>query len=289
MIRVGLSGWNYKGWRGKFYPKGLAQHRELAFAAQRYGAIEINGSFYSLQRPESFGRWYEQTPSGFMFAVKAPRFITHMLKLRRAHTPLANFLASGVLRLEEKLGPILWQLPPFLRYDKAKIEEFFRLLPRDTASALKLARQHDARLRGRNWLRTGEKRPLRHAVEIRHESFRSADFIRQLRRHRIGLVVADTVEWPLLMDMTADFVYCRLHGSEQLYVSGYDAGALRSWATRVRAWSRGTEPRDAVRVLPRSPGRARGRDVFVFFDNDAKVRAPADAATLQKLLKVIPA
>jgi uncharacterized protein YecE (DUF72 family) len=288
MIRVGLSGWNYKGWRGKFYPQGLPRRRELAFAARCYGAIEINGSFYSLQRPESFERWYEETPPGFVFAVKAPRFITHMLKLRRARTPLANFLASGVLRLEEKLGPILWQLPPFLRYDKARFEEFFQLLPRDTASALQLARRHDARLRGRNWLRAGAKRPLRHAVEVRHDSFRSPDFIRQLRRHRIGLVVADTVDWPLLMDITADFVYCRLHGSEQLYVSGYDDRALRRWATRARAWSRGGEPRDASRVLPRSPSRARGRDVFVFFDNDAKVRAPVDAATLQTFLKCAP-
>jgi uncharacterized protein YecE (DUF72 family) len=287
-IRVGLSGWNYKGWRGKFYTKGLPQRSELAFAAQRYGAIEINGSFYSLQRPESFARWYQETPPWFVFAVKGPRFITHMLKLRGARTPLANFLASGILRLEEKLGPVLWQLPPFLRYDEQRLEEFFQLLPRDTTAALRLARRHDARMRGRSWLRTGAERPVRHAVEVRHDSFRSPDFIRQLRRHRIGLVVADTVEWPLLMDVTADFVYCRLHGSEQLYVSGYDQPALKQWAARVRAWSRGSEPRDAVRVLPRSGGRARGRDVFVFFDNDAKVRAPVDAAALQKLLKCKP-
>jgi uncharacterized protein YecE (DUF72 family) len=287
-VRIGLSGWNYKGWRGKFYPKGLPQRSELAFAAQRYGAIEINGSFYSLQRPETFARWHEETPAGFVFAVKGPRFITHMLKLRGARTPLANFLASGVLRLEEKLGPILWQLPPFLRYDERRLEEFFLLLPRDTTAALRLARRHDARMRGRSWLRTGAKRPLRHAVEVRHDSFRSPDFIRQLRRHRIGLVVADTVEWPLLMDVTADFVYCRLHGSEQLYVSGYDRLALQQWATRVRTWARGGEPRDAARVLPRSRPRARGRDVFVFFDNDAKVRAPVDAIALQGLLKCAP-
>jgi uncharacterized protein YecE (DUF72 family) len=287
-IRIGLSGWNYKGWRGKFYPKGLIQSRELAFAAQRYEAIEINGSFYSLQRPESFGRWYEQTPAGFLFAVKGPRFITHMLKLRGARTPLANFLASGVLRLEEKLGPILWQLPPFLHYDEQRIEEFFELLPHDTHAALNLARRHDARMRGRTWLRSGAKRPLRHALEIRHDSFRSPGFIRQLRRHRIGLVVADTVEWPLLMDVTADFVYCRLHGSQQLYVSGYDATALKRWASRVRAWSRGGEPRDAIRVMPALQKRGRVRDVFVFFDNDAKVRAPVDAAALQTLLNRSP-
>jgi len=287
-IRIGLSGWNYRGWRGKFYPEGLRQRRELAYAAERYGAIEINGSFYSLQRPESYARWYEDTPAGFLFAVKGPRFITHMLKLRRAATPLANFLASGVLRLEDKLGPILWQLPPFLRYEEQRFEEFFRLLPRDTTAALKLARKHDERMRGRSWLRGGKRRPLRHAIEVRHDSFHSPAFIRQLRRHRIGLVVADTVEWPLLMDVTADFVYCRLHGSEQLYTSGYDRAALRQWATRVRAWSRGTEPRDAVRVMPRAPARKSGRDVFVFFDNDAKVRAPVDAASLQTMLNCAP-
>lgn len=289
MIRIGLSGWTYKGWRGRFYPAGLAQRHELSFAADRYRAIEINGTFYSLQRPESFGRWHDSTPRGFVFAIKGPRYITHMLKLRRARAPLANFFASGVLRLGEKLGPILWQFPASLHYDEGRFEEFFRLLPHDTIAARTLARQHEPRMRGRTCLRTGVRRRLRHAVEIRHDSFRSPAFIRQLRRHRIGLVVADTVDWPLLMDVTADFVYCRLHGSEQLYVSGYDAGALRRWAVRVRAWARGGEPRDALRVLPRSAVRKRGRDVFVFFDNDAKVRAPVDAAALQDLLGCAPA
>ena len=288
MIRIGLSGWLYGPWRGRFYPQGLPHKRELAFASARYGAIEINGTFYSLQRPESFARWHEETPAGFVFAVKGPRFITHMRRLRDVRTPLANFLASGLLRLEEKLGPILWQFPPNMRYDSERFEEFLALLPHDTHAALTLARRHDFRLKGRNWLRTGAKRPLRHAVEIRHESFRSPRFIRQLRRHRIGLVVADTVEWPLLMDVTSNLVYCRLHGSEELYASGYDEEALKRWAVRVRAWARGTEPRDALRVLPRSPVRKRGRDVFVFFDNDIKVRAPPDAARLQSLLQCAP-
>jgi len=285
MIRIGLSGWAYKGWRGKFYPRGLPQRLELAHAAQRYGAIEINGTFYSLQRPASFRSWREQTPHGFLFAVKGPRFITHMLKLRRARTPLANFLASGVLGLEEKLGPILWQFPAALHFDEQRFEEFFSLLPRTTTAALTLAREHDGRMKGRTWLEPVARRPLRHAVEIRHDSFCSPDFIQQLRRHRIGLVVADTVDWPLLMDVTADFVYCRLHGSRQLYTSGYGPAALQDWARRARAWGRGGEPRDARRVLPRSPIEPRGRDVFVFFDNDAKVRAPPDAAALQALLK----
>lgn len=288
MIRIGLSGWTYKGWRGTFYPSGLAHRRELAFAAERYGAIEINGSFYGLQTPGSYRRWREETPPGFLFAVKGPRYITHMRKLRSVRVPLANFLASGVLGLEEKLGPILWQFPPSLHYDPDRFEEFFELLPRNTCDAATLARSHDRNIRGRGLLRTGGRRPLRHAVEVRHDSFCSPAFIRQLRRHRIGLVVADTVEWPLLMDLTADFVYCRLHGSEELYVSGYAEAALRQWAVRVRAWGRGGEPRDARRVLPRSPVRAAGRDVFVFFDNDAKVRAPPDAAALQELVGCRP-
>jgi uncharacterized protein YecE (DUF72 family) len=288
MIRIGLSGWNYSGWRGRFYPRGLPQRAELAHAANLYRAIEINGTFYSLQRPESFGRWHDETPPGFQFAVKGPRFITHMLKLRGARTPLANFLASGLLRLERKLGPILWQFPAALRYDPDRFEEFFRLLPRNTHDALELARGHDRRLEGRAWLHTGARRPLRHAIEIRHDSFRSPEFIRQLRRHRIGLVVTDTVDWPLLMDVTADFVYCRLHGSEELYASGYDEAALKRWAVRVRAWARGGEPRDAIRVLPRSAPRPRGRDVYVFFDNDAKVRAPPDAAALQGMVRAAP-
>lgn len=289
MIRIGLSGWTYKGWRGRFYPRGLPHRLELAHAAALYGAIEVNGTFYSLQRPASFRNWRAQTPRGFIFAVKGPRFITHMLKLRHAHTALANFFASGVLGLEEKLGPILWQFPEALHFDEQRFEDFFKLLPRTTTAALALARHHDGRLRGRTWLGPVARRPLRHAVEIRHDSFSTPDFIRQLRRHRIGLVEADTVDWPLLMDVTADFVYCRLHGSRQLYVSGYGPAALRRWALRARAWARGGEPRDAMRVLPRSPVVPRGRDVFVFFDNDAKVRAPPDAAALQALLDCGPA
>lgn len=287
MIRIGLSGWSYGGWRGRFYPEDLPQRCELAYAAALYGTIEVNGTFYGLQQPASFGRWHDETPPGFVFAVKGPRYITHMRRLRDVCTPLANFLASGLLRLAGKLGPILWQFPASMRYDPARFEEFFRLLPRNTTAAQALARGH-GKLRGRAWLAVPGQRRMRHAVEIRHDSFRSGTFIRQLRRHRIALVVADTVDWPLLMDVTADFMYCRLHGSEELYASGYGTEALRRWATRVRTWARGTEPRDAVRVLPRSPPRLRGRDVFVFFDNDAKVRAPVDAQALQELLHCAP-
>jgi uncharacterized protein YecE (DUF72 family) len=285
-VRIGISGWTYAPWRGTFYPKGLAHKNELAYAAAQFASIEINGTFYGLQRPQSFARWRSETPDGFVFAIKGSRYITHMLKLREIETPLANFLASGPLRLGSKLGPILWQFPPRMKFDPELFRSFLALLPRDTDEARKLARRHDARLSGRSWLGRDVERPLRHAVEIRNESFRTPAFIELLRRYKTALVCADTVEWPLLMDLTADFVYCRLHGSEELYVSGYGDQALDRWAKRIRAWSRGNEPKDAERVMGPTRPRKSGRDVFVYFDNDAKVRAPVDARGLAKRLDI---
>jgi uncharacterized protein YecE (DUF72 family) len=280
-VRIGISGWTYAPWRGRFYPKGLPQKQELAHAGRIFNTIEINGTFYS-QRPESFARWAEATPDDFVFAVKGSRYVTHMLKLRGVKTPLANFFASGLLRLGPKLGPILWQLSPSFRFDAARLEDFFALLPRDTDAAAALARRHDARVRGRAWTRTDANRPLRHALEIRHESFRTPAFIELLRAHDIALVCADAVGWPRLMDVTSDFVYCRLHGSEELYASGYDDDALDAWAARVAAWARGGEPRDAERAGKRAAARRAGRDAYVYFDNDAKVRAPVDAQALMR-------
>jgi uncharacterized protein YecE (DUF72 family) len=282
-IRVGISGWTYKPWRGSFYPRGLRQKDELAFAATIFDAIEINGTFYSLQRPAIFARWAEATPDAFVFAVKAPRFITHMRRLREPLIPLANFMASGMLRLGPKLGPILWQLPPTQRFDAELIGAFLALLPHDTEAASDLARRHDGRLKDRAWLRTDAHRPLRHALEIRHDSFRDPAFIELLRRHRVALVCADTVEWPLLMDVTADFVYCRLHGSTELYRSGYDEEALERWAKRAYAWSHGKPVRDGE-FAGRSSGGGRPREVYLFFDNTDKLRAPADAQSLMRLL-----
>ncbi len=283
-VRIGISGWRYAPWRGKFYPKGLRQKDELAYAAGKFRTVEINGTFYSLQSPDSFRRWADETPVGFVFAVKGPRFITHMLKLSRPEQPLANFFANGLLALGPKLGPILWQLPPNFRFNPERLEAFFNLLPRDTEAASRLARRHDHRVKGRTALAIDRRRPIRHAIEIRHDSFRTADFIALLRKHRIALVCADTVEWPLLMDLTADFVYCRLHGSEILYSSGYDDRALKRWAARVSAWAKGGEPKDALRVSAGpAPQRSR-RDVYVYFDNDAKVRAPVDAERLSRFV-----
>ena len=279
-VRIGISGWTYAPWRGVFYPKGLARRRELQYAAQQFRSIEINGTFYGMQRPDAFAAWASQVPDDFVFAVKGPRFITHMKRLRDPVTPLANFFASGLLRLGAKLGPVLWQFPPSLRFDPKLIEAFLRLLPRDTEAAAHLARRHDDRLKARAWLATDQHRRVRHACEIRHDSFRDRAFIDLLRHHDVALVCADAVEWPRLMDVTADFVYCRLHGSEQLYASGYGDDALDVWADRVAAWAQGHEPPDAERVGPRA--RARRRDVFVYFDNDMKVRAPVDARGLMQ-------
>lgn len=283
-IRIGVSGWTYAPWRGHFYPKELVQKQELAFAAGQFPALEINGTFYGLQRPDAFARWAQAAPEGFVFAVKASRYITHRLRLKEVETPLSNFLASGVLRLGPKLGPLLWQFPPNFRFDPGRIEHFLELLPRDTQAAASLARKHDSRLDGRAWVETDARRPLRHAMEIRHESFRDPGFIELLRRHGVALVCADTADWPLLMDLTADFVYCRLHGSRELYRSRYEDAELERWAARIRAWSSGEPMRDGTFAGAPEADAGRPRDVFVFFDNTDKRHAPQDAARLMRLL-----
>ena len=296
-VRIGISGWRYAPWRGIFYPPKLAQRKELAFAATQFPSIELNGSFYSLQRPSHYEQWAAETPDDFVFAIKGSRFITHMRKLRQVRTALANFFASGILKLDSKLGPFLWQFAPNFRFNADLLDEFFTLLPRDTPAAADLACEHDPWMKGRVCLETSTRRPLRHAIEIRHPSFVCPEFIRLLRRQKIALVCADTVEWPRLLDVTADFLYLRLHGSEVLYASGYDAIALDVWAERIAIWARGGEPRDRWKQgHPPDPTRTHvpqgvyasttpapkhaKRDVYVYFDNDAKVRAPFDAKGL---------
>lgn len=286
-IRIGISGWRYTPWRGVFYPKDLPQRLELHYASRILPTIEINGSFYSLQYPESYQRWHDDTPANFVFAVKGPRFITHMKKLRDVETPLANFFASGVFNLRRKLGPILWQFPPNFRYDPDKLTNFFGLLPRDTEAALKLARRRDARMKGRSRLTIDERRPLRHAFEIRHESFCDPAFIDLLREHSIALVIAETAKrYPMMHDITADFVYMRLHGDRTLYQSGYSDRALEKWAKRIKAWQRGRDPSDAQKISKRKPPSSKPRDVYCYFDNtDVKLRAPVDAQSLIRKLK----
>nr|WP_294504610.1 DUF72 domain-containing protein [uncultured Rhodopila sp.] len=282
IIRVGIAGWTYEPWRGAFYPKGLKREQELEYAASQFRSIEINGTFYGMQKPNAFAHWADQVPADFVFSVKAPRYITHILRLRDPLVPLANFIASGLLRLGMHLGPILWQFPPNFRFDPERMEGFLRILPQDTEAAAKLGSRHDSKLHAPASLEIESKRPMRHAFEIRHESFRCEAFIDMLRAYNVALVCADSVEWPRLMDVTADFVYCRLHGSEEVYASGYDNAALDAWSARVRAWAAGGEPEDAERIGGKS--KPRKRDVFVYFDNDKKVRAPANALELIRRL-----
>ena len=282
--QVGISGWRYPPWRGVFYPKGLRQASELSFASCTFSTVEVNGSFYSLMRPETYQAWYDETPQGFTFALKGGRYITHLKRLKDVAVPLANFFASGLLRLREKLGPILWQLPPQQVFDEAKLRAFFAVLPRSTGQAASLARRHDQRLNGRSETRATLDRPLRHALEVRHPSFAQPAFIDLLREHEIAACVADTAaRFPCIEDVTADFVYVRLHGASELYTSGYTPRELAHWASRVEGWLRGrSAPHDAL-ISAKLPAR-KPRDVFVYFDNDVKVRAPFDAINLRLLL-----
>jgi uncharacterized protein YecE (DUF72 family) len=270
-VRIGTSGWLYPPWRGVFYPAKLPHRRELEYLASKLNSVEINGTFYSLQRPSSFRSWYEQTPDDFTFAVKGGRFITHMKKLADAETPLANFFASGVLALGAKLGPILWQLPPNFGFNPERLAAFFEQLPRTTHEAAWLARKHDERLKDRSFLTAVSDQRLRHALEVRHKSFETPAFCDLLREHAISLVVADTAgRWPLMRDVTADLVYVRLHGDVELYTSGYTDTALDAWTAEINQWT------------------AAGLDVQVHFDNDVKVRAPFDAMSLAQKVGVSP-
>jgi len=288
--RIGISGWRYEPWRGTFYPKDLPQRAELEYASAHLPVIEINGSFYSLQRPQSYASWYADTPVDFMFTVKGPRFITHIRRLRDVEAPVANFLASGVFNLKEKLGPFLWQFPPNFKFDPERFEAFLKLLPHDTEQAAAVARNHDDWMAKRAQLEVDAKRPMRHAVEIRHESFLDPAFVDLLRKYEVALVIAETArKWPMTQDITADFVYMRLHGDTELYKSGYSDKSLDRWAKRISAWQAGSEPADAEKVSPKKPPTREPRDVFCFFDNtDVKLRAPFDAQTLMGKLGIAP-
>jgi uncharacterized protein YecE (DUF72 family) len=284
-ILIGISGWRYPPWRQVFYPKGLIQKRELEFASQALPTIELNGSFYALQRPSSYLSWYEQTPPDFVFSIKATRYITHILRLENIETALANFFASGLLALKEKLGPVLWQFPPSFRFDAALFESFLKQLPHDTEAAAKLAEKRDATMHNREFIKADQKRALRHAIEIRNNSFEVPEFITLLRKYNVALVIADTAgKWPDNQDITADFTYLRLHGAEALYASGYTDKALDHWAVRIDAWSKGSQPEDAKLVSEEAPTQRKSRDVYCYFDNDIKVKAPFDARKLLRRL-----
>ena len=269
-VLIGTSGWQYPSWRGDFYPAGLPHARELEYLAARFATVEVNGTFYSLTRPTACAAWRQQVPEGFLFAIKGSRYITHMLKLRRFEPALANFFASGILRLGSALGPILWQLPPQLPFDRDRARAFFLALPRDVAGAERWARRHDARTTGRAALTAAGRSdaPLRHAVEVRHASWLTEEAFAVMRAFDVALVAADTAgRHPFSTQRTAAFAYVRLHGSTVLYASRYRTAELTSWAKRIADWARG------------------GSDVFVYFDNDARGHAPHDALRLRRAVE----
>ena len=267
---VGISGWSYAPWRKIFYPPGLVQRRELEFASRQVNSIEINGGFYALAKPASYLAWAAAVPDDFKFSLKAHRFITHIKKLHDVAEPVRNFFASGPLALGPKLGPILWQFPPAMKFDAERFATFLAMLPHDVRSATKLARRHGPRLNGRSYLpkpRSPNHR-IRHAVEVRHPSFETPAFLKLCRAHGVAAVIADSGgKWPTFSTPTADFVYLRLHGPAALYADGYDARALAEWTKKIKSWHRKHE-------------------VFVYFDNDIKVHAPFDAVDL--LGRLIP-
>jgi uncharacterized protein YecE (DUF72 family) len=276
-IRIGTSGWNYSHWRNRFYPKGLAHRLELEYLAGRFNTVEINGSFYSLQRPSSYRLWRASTPDGFTFAVKGGRFITHNKKLLEVRLPLANFLSSGPLALGDKLGPFLWQLPPVLRFLPERTEEFFALLPGTVGQAADLAAEHDDRIPARfkqDAVVTSDELPadhrLRHAVEVRHASFVCDEFFDLCRRFGIAVVTADSAGlFPLIERRTAEFAYVRLHGSQQLYASAYTDDEIDRWAAKIETWC--TEPDLEA--------------IYVYFDNDFESNAGYDALRLVARLR----
>ena len=266
--RIGISGWTYPGWRGDFYPAGLPRRRELAYAAERLASIEINGSFYALQKPSSYARWRDETPAEFVFAVKGGRYITHVERLRDVTEALANFFASGVLALGPKLGPLLWQLPPTLQFDADLLGAFLQQLPRSTTDAAALGARHGEKVSGdRVYLDVVADVPVRHAIEVRHPSFDTVPARALFERHEVAVVLADTAgRYPVIDSPAEEFAYLRLHGDRELYASGYTAEALDRWASHIRAYV------------------ADGRDVYAYFDNDMKGFAPRDARRLDRLV-----
>jgi uncharacterized protein YecE (DUF72 family) len=256
-IRVGIGGWTFEPWRESFYPKNLPQKQELEYASRQLTSIEINGTYYRTQKAESFARWHEETPDRFVFALKGPRFAINRRILAEAEASIERFFSSGVMNLKEKLGPINWQFLPTKRYDAADFEAFLKLLPRSV-----------------------EGREIRHAVEVRHASFRNKEFVEMLRSYEIGAVFTDKVEFPQIPDLTSSFVYARLQCASEDEESGYSAEALDLWAQRARTWSQGTIPNGLEAVA--SPGKKPPRDILIYFIDGFKPKAPAAAMALIK-------
>lgn len=258
---VGIGGWVYAPWRGVFYPDKLPQARELAHASRQVTAIEINGTFYGTQKPSSFRKWHDETPEGFVFALKGPRYATHRRALGEAAESVERFVGSGILELKAKLGPILWQLMGSAKFDPENIEAFLKLLPHEAGG-----------------------RRLRHVLEVGHESFADPRFVDLLRRYEVAVAMVDDEGNPLIQDATADFVYARLKRAEAERKTGYAPKAIDAWAARARTWNAGGEPDDAVRIDAKAASK-QPRDCFIFFISGAKERNPAAAMELVKRLK----
>ena len=256
-IRVGIGGWTFAPWRGTFYPKGLPHGQELEYASGHLTSIEINGTYYGTQKAESFIRWREETPEGFVFALKGPRFTTNRRLLAEAGASIERFFASGVIHLKEKLGPINWQFLPTKRCDLADFEAFLKLLPQSI-----------------------EGRTIRHVVEVRHEEFRTAEFVDLLRAYETGVVLTDKDAFPHIPDVTAPFVYVRLQRASEDEESGYPAAALDLWASRASTWSKGKVPEGLEQISGPEKKPPKSRDVFVYFINGFKPKAPAAAMVL---------
>ncbi|WP_413988653.1 DUF72 domain-containing protein [Labrys okinawensis] len=255
-IRVGIGGWTFEPWRGTFYPGDLAQKRELEHASRQVTAIEINGTYYGSQKPESFAKWHDETPDDFVFSMKATRFATNKKVLSEAGESVERFIKSGITELKRKLGPINWQFMPTKKFDPADFEGFLKLLPKS----------HDGHA-------------LRHVVEVRHDSFRVPEFIDLVRSYGVAVVYTDKPDFPSIPDVTAPFIYARLQNASEEEETGYSAEAIAKWAERAKLWAKGGEPDDLGRVG--SPAKAAdGRDVFIFMINGFKPKAPTAAKTL---------
>jgi uncharacterized protein YecE (DUF72 family) len=280
-IRLGIAGWVFDEWRGEFYPEGLKQKEELAFASRHLGTIEINSTFYSHQKAQSFANWAAETPEDFVFSVKGHQLITHIKRLKDVELPLANFFASGVLALGRRLGPFCWQLPPNLKYDRDRLEAFVTLLPKDKDALLALASKH-AGLKNEPFLDVAEVGEVRHAIEVRHESFATPEFIELMRAHDVAVVTADTEQWPTT-DVTAGFAYCRLQGAPGKDEYSEPERDIRAgW---LEAWSKGEAP-DAPTLVPATKGKP--RDVFAFFVSTDKKHAPRNAMAVMRKLGIAP-
>jgi uncharacterized protein YecE (DUF72 family) len=261
-IRVGIGGWTFEPWRGTFYPEGLAQKRELEYAGRHLTSIEINGTYYGSQKPESFARWREETPDGFVFSIKGTRFSTNRRVLAEAGQSIERFVNSGIVELKEKLGPINWQFLPTKQFDRKDFEAFLKLLPP-----------------------TVDGHALRHVVEVRHPSFRTPEFIAMLRAYKVATVLTDKESFPELPDLTAPFVYLRLQRASDKHATGYAPKALDEWAKRARLWAEGNAPGDLKTIGEAEKNPPKSRDVFIYMINGFKPRAPAAAMALIAKLK----